>query len=169
MSDNLVYIFDILTAVGWLALVVATFISAKQRNSAKAITVTLLVLFLIADIHFSSNFDGLGIYLFRIMSDFALVLLLHIRTCRETAIIMMLSLCSILINIVGFSYEIEHGRQELTDIVVNFSLMGVFYFMLAVLLSKGLSNGIYGLINRISPVRHYCQDYLKIDHKRASK
>ena len=162
-------IFDVLTAAGWLALVTATFISAKQRNSAKAITVTLLILFLIADIHFSSNFDGLGIYLFRIMSDFALVLFLHIRTCRETAIIMMLALCSIVINILAFSYETSHGIQESTDILVNFSLMGVFYFMLAVLLHKGLANGIYGFINRVSPVRHYCQDYLKIDHKRASK
>ena len=169
MPDNLEYIFDTLTAVGWLALVVATFISAKQRNSAKAITVTLLVLFLIADIHFSSNFDGIGIYLFRIMSDFALVLLLHIRACRETAIIMMLALFSIVINIFGFSYEMLNGIQETTDIVINFSLMGVFYFMLAVLLSKGLSNGIDRIINRVYPIQHYCPNYLKIDHKRTSK
>ena len=87
------HVLDILTLIGWLALVVATFISAKQRNSAKAVTVTLLVLFLISDIHFSGQFEEMDIYLFRIMSDFALVLLLHIRTCRETAIIMMLALC----------------------------------------------------------------------------
>jgi len=163
------HVLDILTLIGWFALVVATFISAKQRNSAKAVTVTLLVLFLISDIHFSGQFEGMDIYLFRIMSDFALVLLLHIRTCRETAIIMMLSLCSILINIVGFGYEIENGRQELTDIAINFSLMGVFYLMLAVLLHKGLSNGIYRFINHISPVRNYCQNCLKIDNKRAIK
>jgi len=148
------HVLDILTLVGWLALVVATFISAKQRNSAKAVTVTLLVLFLIGDIHFSDHFAGLEIYLFRIMSDFALVLLLHIRTCRETAIIMMLALCSILINIFGFSYETLNGRLEQTDIIINFSLMGVFYFMLAVLLHKGLSNGIYRCINNISIIRY---------------
>lgn len=169
MPDNLEYIFDTLTAVGWIALVAATFISAKQRNSAKAITVTLLVLFLISDVHFSNSFDGIGIYMFRIMSDFALVILLHIRTCRETAIIMILALCSILINILGFSYEIENGILESTDILVNFSLMGVFYFMLAVLLHKGLANGVYRLINNLSIIRYYCRDYLKIDHKRASK
>ena len=169
MPYHLEHIFDTLMAVGWLALVAATFISAKQRNSAKAITVTLLVLFLIGDIHFSESFEGLDIYLFRIMSDFALVILLHIRTCRETAIIMILALCSILINIAGFGYETLNGIQEQTDIIINFSLMAVFYFMLAVLLHKGLSNGIYRCLNHIYSVRNYCQNYLKIDQKRASK
>ena len=169
MPDILENIFYALMAVGWLVLVAATFISAKQNNSAKAITTTLLILFLIGDIHFSSNFDGLGIYMFRIMSDFALVILLHIKTCRETAIIMMLALFSIVINIFGFSYETLNGIQESTDIIINFSLMAVFYFMLAVLLHKGLSNGIYRCINRIYSVRNYCQNYLKIDQKRVEK
>jgi len=107
--------------------------------------------------------------MFRIMSDFALVILLHIKTCRETAIIMMLALFSIVINICGFSYETLNGIQESTDIIINFSLMAVFYFMLAVLLHKGLSNGIYRCINRIYSVRNYCQNYLKIDQKRVEK
>ena len=169
MHMNLELIFDLLTTFGGIALVFIYWISAKHKNSEKAMTVALLIVFLIIDINFGKSFEGIGIYVFRIMSDFALVILISLRACRETAIIMMLALCSIVINICGFSYELLNGIQEYTDLVVNLSIMGIFYLILAVLMHKGLADGIYSYINNLSLIRCYCRDHLKIDMARTGK
>lgn len=169
MQISLSFIFDLLTTFGGIALVFIYWMSARQKNSAKAMTVALLIVFLIIDINLGKIFEGLGIYVYRIMSDFALVLLISLRACRETALIMMLALCSIVVNIFGFSYEMLNGRLYSTDIMINLSIMGIFYFMLAVLMHKGLADGIYSYINNLSIVRSYCRDYLKIDIARDKK
>ena len=169
MQISLSFIFDLLATFGGIALVLIYWISARQKNSAKAMTVALLIVFLIIDINFGEIAEGLGIYIFRIMSDFALVILISLKACRETALIMMLALCSIVVNIFGFSYESLNGRLASTDIIVNLSIMGIFYFMLAVLMHKGLADGIYSCINNISFVRRYCRGYLKIDMARNKK
>ena len=169
MPDNLGFIFDLMTTFGGIILVIIYWMSARRKNTEKSMTVALLIIFLIIDINFGKVFDGLGIYVFRIMSDFALVLLISLRACRETAIIMMLALFSIVINVCGFSYETLNGIQDSTDIIINFSIMGIFYSMLAVLLHKGLTDGIYSFINNLSIVRCYCRDHLKIDIARVKK
>ena len=159
------------TVIGGVALVFNLLLSAKERNSGKAITVAVLVSFLFVDVNAGPLFEGNSIYAFRIMSDFALVLVLHIKACRETAIIMMLSLCSVVINIFGFSFELLNPLADLEklDLVIDSALMAVFYSMLAVLWHKGLANGIYSYINNLSIVRCYCEDHLKINTERAKK
>ena len=163
-------IFESLTAIGGLALILSLMLSARQDNSNKALTVAVLVLFLFADVLITERFSiaGDGIFIYRIMFDFLLVIALHLKPCRETAIIMMLSLCSVLINIFGFSYSLLSPFAA-SGIVIDSALMAVFYTMLAVLWHKGLANGIYRFINHFSAVRGYCADYLKIDTKRIAK
>ena len=164
-------IFTTLTVIGGIALVFNLLKSAKERNSGKAITVAMLVSFLMIDINAGPLFEGNAIYAFRIMSDFLLVLVLHIKACRETAIIMMLALCSVVINIFGFSFELLNPLADLEklDLIIDSALMAVFYSMLAVLWHKGLANGIYSYINSLSIVRCYCVDHLRIDIERAKK
>ena len=164
-------VFAFLGMIGGMILVFNILKSAKERDSGKAITVAFLVSFLFLDINLGSYFEGNSIYAYRIMSDFLLVTVLHVRACRETAIIMMLALCSIVINIFGFSYDLLNplADMEKSKLIIDSALMAVFYSMLAVLWHKGLANGIYSYINSLSIVRCYCVDHLRIDIERAKK
>ena len=158
--------FELLTLTGAIALVYAFM---KSKSNAKSITIAAIIVMLFVDVILSRNeafsewvvADGRE-FLARPMLDLLLVFLLHIKPCRETAVIMMLALCSVVINIIGFSfYTLGDPQYLLTDI----SLMAVFYLMLAVLLFKGFSDGIYRSINSLAIIRCYCVDHLKINQK----
>ena len=164
--DNLL---SLLAIIGELVLVAVFFVSAKQRNSAKTITVALLMAHLIIGINVGQMFTGVGIYIYQILSEFMLLLLLHVKACRETALIMMLSLVSVIINMTGFFYETSNGRSQELDNIVNSSLMAVFFVMLLVLINKGLSNRVYDYINNAAVIRRYCSGYLKINKAGAGK
>jgi len=158
--------FELLTLGGAVALVYAFM---KSKSNAKSITIAAIIVMLFVDVILSRNdtfsewvvADGRE-FLARPMLDLLLVFLLHIKPCRETAVIMMLALCSVVINIIGFSfYTLGDPQYLLTDV----SLMAVFYAMLAVLLNKGLADGIYRGINSLAIIRCYCVDHLKINQK----
>jgi hypothetical protein len=159
----------VLNTIGGIVLIWVYFTSSRDRDSAKSITVAFLLAHLIININVGHFFTGVGIYAYQILSEFALVLCLHIKACRETALIMMLSLVSVTVGICGFSYEIINGRTYELDLVVNSSLMAVFYVMLLVLINKGLSNRVYDYLNNASAVRRYCSGYLKINKAGAGK
>ena len=159
-----------LTVIGGIALIYAIL---KNRDSAKAITIAVLLMMVMVDIKFMADPDvsawvseGSRIFMVRSAAELCLVFLLHIKPCRETAIIMMLALCSVVINIIGFSLDL---RNIQADVIIDSSLMAVFYMMLAVLLSKGLADGIYRYINRLSIVHCYCADHLQINSKGSGR
>jgi len=158
--------FELLTIIGAFFLVRAFY---KSNTSAKSITIAVIIMMLFVDVGMSANESfskwvvvGGREFMVRPMLDLLLVFLLHIKPCRETAIIMMLALCSVVINIIGFSF---YYLQSINYLALDISLMAVFYVMLAVLLNKGLSDGIYRFINKLSIVKCYCVDHLKIPQK----
>ena len=158
--------FELLTLTGAIALVYAFM---KSKSNAKSITIAAIIVMLFVDVILSRNetfsewvvADGRE-FMVRPMLDLLLVFLLHIKPCRETAVIMMLALCSVVVNIIGFSFYLLGDPQYLlTDI----SLMAVFYAMLAVLLNKGLADGVYRGINKLSIINCYCVGHLKIPQR----
>jgi len=158
----------ILTVIGGGALIYA---GLRNRDGAKAITIAVLLLMVLVDIKFVNDdemsawvSEGSRVFMVRSAAELCLVFLLHIRPCRETAIIMMLALFSVVVNIIGFSFDL---RGIDLDFVVNPLLMTIFYAMIAVIFSKGLSDGIYRYINRVSIVHRYCTGNLKI-HREGS-
>ena len=162
--------FEYLTVIGGAALIFAGL--RNRGDGAKAITIAVLLLMVLVDIKFIANdemrewvSEGSRVFMVRSAAELCLVFLLHIRPCRETAIIMMLALCSVVVNIIGFSFDL---RGIDLDFVVNPLLMTIFYAMIAVIFSKGLSDGIYRYINRLSIVHCYCTGHLKI-HSKGSR
>jgi len=160
--------FELLTLTGAIALVYAFM---KSKSNAKSITIAAIIVMLFVDVILSRNdtfsawivTDGRE-FMVRSMLDLLLVFLLHIKPCRETAVIMMLALCSVVINIIGFSlYTLGDPQYLLNDI----SLMAVFYAMLAVLLNKGLADGVYRGINKLPFINCYCVGHLKIPQRGA--
>ena len=160
--------FEIFTIIGAFLLIRAFY---KSNNSAKSITIAIILMMLFVDVGMSANkafsswlVVGGREFMVRPMLDLMLVILLHIKPCRETAIIMILSLCSVFINIIGYTLYLS---QSINYFIFDVSLMTVFYAMLLILLNKGISDGVYRSINRFSIIRCYCVDHLKINHKRA--
>ena len=160
--------FELLTISGAIVLIYAFM---KSNSSAKSITIAVILMMLFIDVGMAANKtfsawvveDGRE-FMVRPMIDLMLVILLHIKPCRETAVIMMLALCSVVINIIGYSLYLSHNINYL---FLDISLMTVFYAMLVVLLNKGIADGIYRGINSLSIIRCYCVDHLKISSRRA--
>jgi len=160
--------FELLTISGAIVLIYAFM---KSNTSAKSITIAVILVMLFVDVGMAANqtfstwaAEGGREFMVRPMLDLMLVILLHIKPCRETAVIMMLALCSVVINIIGYSFYIS---QTINYLFLDISLMAVFYSMLAVLLNKGLSDGIYRGLNKLSIIRCYCVDHLKINQRRV--
>ena len=158
--------FELLTIIGAITLLY-TFM--KSNTSSKSITIAVILMMLFVDVGMRAN-DTFSAWLsmngrefaVRPLLDLMLVILLHIKPCRETAVIMMLALCSVVINIIGFSFYLSNTLDYL---VLDVSLMTVFYAMLIILLNKGIADGIYRGINKLSIIRCYCVDHLKINRK----
>ena len=158
--------FELLTIIGAITLLY-TFM--KSNNSSKSITIAVILMMLFVDVGMRANgtfsawvsMNGRE-FAVRPLLDLMLVILLHIKPCRETAVIMMLALCSVVINIIGFSFYLSNTLDYL---VLDVSLMTVFYAMLIILLNKGIADGIYRGINKLSIIRCYCVDHLKINRK----
>ena len=160
--------FDVLTISGAIILIYAFM---KSQSSAKSITIAVILMMLFIDVGMAANktfstwaaAEGRE-FMIRPMLDCLLVILLHTKPCRETAVIMMLALCSVVINIIGYSFYLS---QTINYLVFDVSLMTVFYAMLIVLLNKGIADGVYRGINKLSIIRCYCVDHLKINQRRA--
>jgi len=156
-----------LTYFGGMLLVIALW---RSNTEHKSMTVAILLIFFIADIGVNNTWlgtwasKGTNYYLFNSFHELLLVWALHTKPCRETAIIMGLSLMSVIAHIIGFSLYVS-GIEHIT---ILYSLsMFIFYVMIAVLLSTRISNGIYRRINTINMVRGYCDNYLRISDKGA--
>jgi len=160
--------FEVMTLLGAMLLLYAFM---KSKTSAKSITIAAILMMLFVDVGMSAN-DSFAKwagengreFVIRPMLDLLLVFLLHIKPCRETAVIMLLLLCSVVINIIGFSLYLS---GLINYLVLDISTMIVFYSILIILLNRNIADGIYRGINKLSIIRCYCVDHLKINNRRV--
>ena len=164
--------FLYLTVFGFFGLLGAYVKSANQRLPKKTLLIFIVILVLVIENLLFLKFqdwiqDSVGrIYIVKSFSELVLVYLVHLRPCKESVIVMMLSLLSVVVNIIGFSASAS-GLH--TETFTNVNLFLIFYFMLAALFSRNLSDGIYRNINRFSLVRGYCNNYLSLNSKGGKK
>lgn len=156
---------SLLEILGGFVLIFALFKSAKERRSDKIVTVFVVITMYWVSMSIGSYFEtwiseGSRIFVLRAFLELTLVLMLHLKPCRETVVIMCLSLCSVLINIIGFSVDVGGTNP---DVIIDSTLMAVFYVMLAILISRRLANGCYRYINSVPGIHGYCVNYLKIN------
>ena len=156
----------IFVVIGFFGLLGAYVKSANQRLRRKTLLIFILIILMVLEtilfMEYKSWIESVEgrIYVVRAFSELVLVYAIHFKPCKESAIIMMLSLLSVVVNIIGYSALVS-GVHAATLTSVN--LLMVFYFMLAVLFSRKLSDGIYNNINRFALVRSYCNNYLMLN------
>ena len=148
---------------GSIILLVCLVKAAAERDKYKALGVFFIMALLMADLNMSQDsshwlMEGSRIFVYRSCYELALVSMLYFSPCKEVILVMGLSLISVTINMIGFSFD-SQGINP--DWIINPLLMAVFYAMLAILLSKRLTNGVYRYLTSVSFVRSYCNAYLK--------
>ena len=157
-------IYDLLELAGSIVLLVCLVKAAAERDKYKSLTVFIIMGLFLVDLNMSESInawigEGSRVFAYRSCYELLLVVMLHLRPCKETVLVMGLSLVAVIINMFGFSFD-SQGTNP--DWIIDPLLMAVFYVMLAILLSKRLANGTYRYLTSISFVRSYCNNYLKI-------
>ena len=157
-------IYDLLEFAGSIVLLICLVKAAAERDKYKSLTVFIIMFLFMIDLNMTDNqnlwiSEGSRIFVFRSCYELLLVVMLHLRPCKETVLVMGLALISVTINMFGFSFDSQGVNP---DWIIDPLLMAVFYAMLAILLSKRLADGTYRYLTSISFVRSYCNNYLKI-------
>ena len=157
--------YELLEFLGSIILLICLIKASAEQDKNKALGVFIIIGLFVADLSIPNSWngwltEGSRMFVYKSFYELALVALLHMRPCKETVLVMGLSLLAVTINMLSFSF---YAQGIDPDWFLNPLSMAVFYVMLAILLSKRLSNGIYGYITSVSFVRYYCNDYLKIN------
>ena len=148
-------------------LVFAFFVSKSKR---KSLAILILIVFYILDLSINKTIigdwasEGTRFYLANSFHELFLVMFLHLKPCKETAVIMMLALLSVLVNMLGFIMYVSDMQN---DDLVSFASISIFIVMIIILINERIADCVYRRINRLSAIRSYCTDYLKIHTTRT--
>ena len=106
--------------------------------------------------------DVLGYYVSQSVFEVIVVLMLLQRPLVEGVVIMALCLMAVLVNIAGFTLEI---LGQPMDELINFTMWGLFAAQLLVLFSTRIANGVFRGFTKLTLVRYFCVNYLKVNIK----
>ena len=106
--------------------------------------------------------DIIGYYVSQSVFEVIVVLMLLQKPLVEGVVIMALCLMAVLVNIVGFTFEVLGNP---IDGLINYTMWGLFAAQLIILFSTRAANGILRAFTSISLVRCFCVTYLKINIK----
>ena len=159
--------YDLLATIGGIFLVIA-FCRCKGPSTSKSITIAVILILYIWDIGLNhSSFgewasEGPRQYIFNSLHELVLVLFLHLKPCKETVIVMALALTAVIVNIIGFSL---YATNHMSDGIISWTLMTLFYIQIIILFNKEIADGVYRGITTPVFIRSYCYNYLKITSK----
>ena len=159
-----------LFVLGGLLLAVAY--RLRKNSNGKSVAIFFMLLIYIFSVGMTSIPDSSGVnwfmqeprvYLYRSLMELVLVMLLHVKPCKEGVLISILCLLCVFINMAGFSFFVSNID---TGLAIDTAITVAFYAQLMILFHTGMADGIYRGINKLSLVRSYCTVHLNIRHKR---
>ena len=158
-----------LFVLGGLLLAVAY--RLRKNSNGKSVAIFFMLFIYILSFGMTSIPDPSGVnwfmqeprvYLYRSLMELVLVMLLHIKPCKEGVLISILCLLCVFINMAGFSFYVSNID---TGLAIDTAIPVAFYAQLMILFHTVMSDAIYRGINKLSFVRSHCSVRLNIRDK----
>ncbi|MBL4795946.1 MAG: hypothetical protein JKY50_00880 [Oleispira sp.] len=159
-------VHQVLWFLALVLLIVCLWIEREDKAKAYAIfvmTVTTVISRFIYEFDAIDEFtaDGAAYYISKSLESLVLIACLTIKPIRESALVMLFSSLTIMVNIIGFSM---YASGVNGDMFVNVLSMIALYASILVMMSKGICDGIYRYITGFSMVNYLCYHIMGIDN-----